>query len=57
MNTNDPLLSTNDYSVEQKIKYINESKKQENEELLDNSKKSYCESCCESCCDCDRLKS
>ena len=63
MNTNDPLLSTNDYSLEKKIKYINESKKQEDEELLDeecrclhreprsggldNSKKSCCESCCE----------
>jgi len=53
MNTNDPLLSTNDFSLEQKIKYINESKKQEDEELLDeelvldNSKKSCFESCCE----------
>ena len=40
-------------SSEQKIKYINESKKQEDEELLDeelvldNSKKSCFESCCE----------
>lgn len=60
MDTEETLLPNNyicnisdDSSLEEKIKYIEENKNEQRKELLESSKdKSCCESFCESFCDC-----
>ena len=59
MDTEETLLPNNDIynisddsSLEEKIKYIEENKNEQRKELLESSKDNSNKSCCESFCDC-----